>query len=113
GLVRSAQSEHPNRFILLDLDDDTDHGGELGRILTAVLDSGEPEIAVRAGELYTRRLTRAGGTGRLLLPGSDRLPAGLDSRGTVVITGGTGVLGGLLARHLVATHGVRHLLLLS
>ncbi|WP_148710041.1 hypothetical protein [Micromonospora sp. M71_S20] len=29
GLVRSAQSEHPNRFILLDLDDDTDRGGEL------------------------------------------------------------------------------------
>ncbi|WP_431937549.1 SpnB-like Rossmann fold domain-containing protein, partial [Micromonospora sp. RP3T] len=60
GLVRSAQSEHPNRFILLDLDDDTDHGSELGRILTVVLDSGEPEIAVRAGGLYARRLTRAG-----------------------------------------------------
>ncbi|MEW2380447.1 SDR family NAD(P)-dependent oxidoreductase, partial [Micromonospora sp. NPDC047812] len=114
GLVRSAQSEHPDRFILLDLDDDTDPGNdnELGRILTAVLDSGEPEIAVRAGELYARRLTRAG-TGRLPLPGPEGLPAGLDSRGTVVITGGTGVLGGLVARHLVATHGVRHLLLLS
>ncbi|MGC4792418.1 hypothetical protein ACLQ22_31960, partial [Micromonospora sp. DT178] len=100
GLVRSAQSEHPNRFILLDLDDDTDHGnelgrtltavldsgepeitvraGELGRILTAVLDSGEPEIAVRAGELYIRRLTRAGDIGRLLLPGPDRLPWRID-----------------------------------
>ncbi|WP_158619016.1 KR domain-containing protein [Micromonospora sp. M71_S20] len=31
----------------------------------------------------------------------------------MVITGGIGVLGGLLARHLVATHGVGHLLLLS
>ncbi|WP_460748444.1 polyketide synthase dehydratase domain-containing protein, partial [Micromonospora schwarzwaldensis] len=82
GLVRSAQSEHPNRFILLDLDDHTDHGtdhgSELGRILTAVLASGEPEIAVRGGDLYTRRLTRAGGSGRLLLPGPDRLSWRLD-----------------------------------
>ncbi|GAB3056997.1 SDR family NAD(P)-dependent oxidoreductase [Micromonospora schwarzwaldensis] len=116
GLVRSAQSEHPHRFILLDLDDHTDHGtdhgSELGRILAAVLASGEPEIAVR-GDLYTRRLARAGGSGRLPLPGSDGLPVGLDAGGTVVITGGTGVLGGLVARHLVTTHGVRHLLLLS
>ncbi|WP_405093739.1 SDR family NAD(P)-dependent oxidoreductase [Micromonospora sp. NBC_01392] len=112
GLVRSAQSEHPNRFILLDTDTDTDHGSELGRILTAVLDSGEPEIAVRAGELYVRRLTRAG-TGRLSLSGADALSAGLDAGGTVVVTGGTGVLGGLVARHLVTAYGVRHLLLLS
>ncbi|MET7427372.1 polyketide synthase dehydratase domain-containing protein, partial [Dactylosporangium sp. NPDC005555] len=102
GLVRSAQSEHPNQFILLDLDNDTGRGDELGRILTAVVGSGEPEIVVRAGELYSRRLTRAG-AGRLPLPGLDGLPAGLGSGGTVVITGGTGVLGGLLARHLVAT----------
>ncbi|WP_460747628.1 SDR family NAD(P)-dependent oxidoreductase, partial [Micromonospora schwarzwaldensis] len=117
GLVRSAQSEHPNRFILLDLDDHTDHrtdhGDDLGRILTAALDSGEPEIAVRAGGLYVRRLTRAVGTGRLSLSSSDGLSAGLDAGGTVVITGGTGVLGGLVARHLVTTHGVKHLLLLS
>ncbi|MEU7575974.1 polyketide synthase dehydratase domain-containing protein, partial [Micromonospora sp. NPDC049240] len=111
GLVRSAQSEHPNRFVLLDLDDDTDPGSDLGRLLTAVLDSGEPEIAVRAGGLYVRRLVRAG-TGRLSLSGSDGL-AGLDAGGTVVVTGGTGVLGGLVARHLVTAHGVRHLLLLS
>ncbi|MEU7575980.1 SDR family oxidoreductase, partial [Micromonospora sp. NPDC049240] len=116
GLVRSAQSEHPHRFVLLDLDDDThydsDQGSELGRILSAVLDSGESEIAVRAGGLYVRRLVRAG-TGRLSLSGSDGLSAGLDAGGTVVVTGGTGVLGGLVARHLVTAHGVGHLLLLS
>ena len=33
--------------------------------------------------------------------------------GTVLITGGTGALGRLLAQHLVATHGVRHLLLVN
>ncbi|WP_203721033.1 type I polyketide synthase [Paractinoplanes brasiliensis] len=37
----------------------------------------------------------------------------LDPDGTVLITGGTGTLGGILARHLVTAHGVRQLLLLS
>jgi acyl transferase domain-containing protein/NADPH:quinone reductase-like Zn-dependent oxidoreductase/acyl carrier protein len=39
------------------------------------------------------------------------LPPPLDPDGTVLITGGTGALGALLARHLVTTHGARHLLL--
>ncbi|MFI6134241.1 SDR family NAD(P)-dependent oxidoreductase, partial [Micromonospora sp. NPDC051141] len=81
GLVRSAQSEHPNRFILLDLDEhthyDTGQGSDLGRILTTALNSGEPEIAVRAGGLYVRRLTRTG-TGQLSLPSPDRLSWRLD-----------------------------------
>jgi acyl transferase domain-containing protein/NADPH:quinone reductase-like Zn-dependent oxidoreductase/acyl carrier protein/NADP-dependent 3-hydroxy acid dehydrogenase YdfG len=33
----------------------------------------------------------------------------LDQDGTVLITGGTGTLGGMLARHLVTRHGARHL----
>ncbi|WP_030248274.1 SDR family NAD(P)-dependent oxidoreductase, partial [Streptomyces sp. NRRL S-350] len=37
----------------------------------------------------------------------------LDPNGTVLITGGTGTLGSLLAQHLVTTHGIRHLLLTS
>ncbi|WP_369799372.1 KR domain-containing protein [Micromonospora sp. M42] len=37
--------------------------------------------------------------------------AALDPDGTVLVTGATGALGGLLARHLVSTHKVRHLLL--
>ncbi|MDG5809462.1 SDR family NAD(P)-dependent oxidoreductase, partial [Streptomyces ossamyceticus] len=41
------------------------------------------------------------------------VPAPLDPEGTVLLTGGTGTLAGLLARHLVAEHGARHLLLLS
>ncbi|CAM5653973.1 polyketide synthase [Streptomyces canarius] len=35
----------------------------------------------------------------------------LDPAGTVLITGGTGTLGALTARHLVTRHGVRHLVL--
>ncbi|MFC9955147.1 SDR family NAD(P)-dependent oxidoreductase, partial [Streptomyces prasinus] len=41
------------------------------------------------------------------------LPAAADPDGTVLVTGGTGALAGPLARHLVAEHGVRHLVLAS
>ncbi|MES4904982.1 MULTISPECIES: SDR family NAD(P)-dependent oxidoreductase [unclassified Streptomyces] len=56
-----------------------------------------------------RRLSQARHTGKLVL---DVDPAP-DPDGTVLITGGTGTLGGLIAEHLVRSHGVRHLLLLS
>jgi len=39
--------------------------------------------------------------------------ASIDPEGTVLITGGTGTLGALVARHLVVRHGARHLLLAS
>jgi NADPH:quinone reductase-like Zn-dependent oxidoreductase/acyl carrier protein len=42
-----------------------------------------------------------------------QLPRRLDAGGTVLITGGAGELGREVARHLVAAHGVRHLLLTS
>ncbi len=41
------------------------------------------------------------------------IPQSFDPDGTVLITGGTGGLGGVLARHLIAEHGVRHLVLAS
>ncbi|MFI5867543.1 SDR family NAD(P)-dependent oxidoreductase [Streptomyces sp. NPDC051546] len=41
------------------------------------------------------------------------LPRPLNPEGTVLITGGTGTLGSLIARHLVNGHGARHLLLAS
>lgn len=39
------------------------------------------------------------------------VPARLDPNGTALITGGTGTLGGLVARHLVTAHGIRNLVL--
>ncbi|MFE9680737.1 type I polyketide synthase [Streptomyces sp. NPDC006285] len=98
GLVRSAQSEHPGRFVLVDIDVPDDSG----RALVAAAASGEPQLAVRHGALFRPRLVRCP-------PPSRR--AGLS--GTVVITGGTGALGRLLARHLVTRHGVEHVVLLS
>ncbi|MFJ5123187.1 SDR family NAD(P)-dependent oxidoreductase [Kitasatospora sp. NPDC088548] len=54
-------------------------------------------------------LSQARHTGKLVLT----IPRTIDPNGTVLITGGTGRLGSLLARHLVATHQARHLLLTS
>ena len=56
-----------------------------------------------------RFLSRARHVGKLVLS----VPTPLDPEGTVLITGGTGVLGTLLARHLVTRHGARNLLLIS
>ncbi|WP_344456494.1 beta-ketoacyl synthase N-terminal-like domain-containing protein, partial [Actinocorallia aurantiaca] len=93
GVVRSAQAEHPDRFVLLDGGDET--------AWPTALDGEEPQIMVRGGDLLVPRLERAE-------PGERRdIPDG-----TVLITGGTGGLGALLARHL-AERGARRLLLLS
>ncbi|MEU0796785.1 type I polyketide synthase [Amycolatopsis sp. NPDC005961] len=56
-----------------------------------------------------KHLQQAKHVGKVVLT----VPAPLDPEGTVLITGGTGGLGGLLARHLVTEHGARHLLLTS
>ena len=56
-----------------------------------------------------RFLSRARHVGKLVLT----VPRPLDPEGTVLITGGTGVLGTLLARHLVTRHGARNVLLIS
>ncbi len=56
-----------------------------------------------------RDMSQARHTGKIvLIP-----PAVLDPEGTVLITGGTGMLGALFAEHLVTRHGIEHLLLLS
>ncbi|MFD8286779.1 SDR family NAD(P)-dependent oxidoreductase [Streptomyces lavendulae] len=98
GLVRSAQSEHPGRFHLLDLDEDVDPA--------PYLTSPEPQLAVRGGAVRVPRLIRTPA------PAAPEGPTFTED-GTVLITGGTGVLGRAVARHLVTAHGVRHLLLAS
>ncbi|SES17404.1 type I polyketide synthase [Lentzea albida] len=95
GLVRSAQSEHPGRVVLFD--------GPADAVGEAIA-TGEPQVAARGGELVVPRLVPAVVTGD---------PAAWDPNGTVLISGGTGDLGALAARHLVTGHGVRHLVLTS
>jgi pimaricinolide synthase PimS1 len=102
GLLRSARSEHPGRFGLLDLD-----GAEESlSAVPAALAVDEPEIAVRRGGLHAPRLAP-------LTAGSSEPPALGSAGGTVLVTGATGGIGRVLTRHLVAAHGVRHLLLVG
>ncbi|MGW5539559.1 SDR family NAD(P)-dependent oxidoreductase, partial [Streptomyces sp. NPDC004009] len=128
GLVRTAASEHPGRFALLDTDTGTDTGTDTATGTGTGTDAGRDhgagstgaddlrtaaataladglELALRDGRMLTPRLIRG-----------QEAPAGpgvLDPDGTVLITGGTGGLGRRLARHLVVRHGIRHLLLTS
>lgn len=104
GLLRSAQSEHPDRLILVDLDDWAAESAAIAVAITA----GEAQLAVRDGTWLAPRTVPARPTGT----GAHR-PVGADPAGTVLITGGTGALGKLLARHLVTEHKVRNLLLVS
>ncbi|WP_243469292.1 type I polyketide synthase [Streptomyces cinnamoneus] len=102
GLARSAQSENPDRLVMLDVD--ATAAPDTAAVLAAVA-SGEPQAAVRDGQVLVPRLARAGTAGTR--------ERALDPDGTVLVTGGTGTLGALVARHLVTEHGVRNLLLTS
>jgi len=102
GLVRSAQAEHPGRFVLADVDGAPVSAAALLDALAGAPD--EPQLAVRAGAVTVPRLVRADRTAPAW-----RWP----DTGTVLITGGTGTLGIQLARHLVERHGVRRMLLTS
>ncbi|WEV29013.1 type I polyketide synthase [Streptomyces sp. 71268] len=106
GLGRAAQAEHPGRFVLLDLG----AGADVRAALRRAAGSDEPQLAARPAGLHTPRLVRARPTAVDPALPTPRLG---DRAGTVLITGGTGALGSLLARHLVAEHGVRDLLLLT
>ncbi|MFC4147315.1 type I polyketide synthase [Micromonospora mangrovi] len=99
GLVRSAQSENPDRFVLVDTVDDAELPGWLRT-------TDEPQLALRDGRWYVPRLTRL--SAPAAEPGTP-----LDPNGTVLVTGATGRLGRALCQHLVTAHGVRRLLLTS
>ncbi|MDG5809472.1 type I polyketide synthase, partial [Streptomyces ossamyceticus] len=94
GLVSSAQAEHPGRFVLVDRETSTD------RTWPLAVDT-EPRTAVRDGGILAPRLVRTPATAPPPIAES------------VLITGGTGTLGGIVARHLASRHDVHRLLLLS
>ncbi|UZI32662.1 type I polyketide synthase [Streptomyces sp. VB1] len=71
GLLRAAQSEHPGRFVLLDVDDHRRLAGRPGLLrtaLSAVLHSGEPQLALRGATVSAARLTRHVTGGLLAAP---------------------------------------------
>ncbi|WP_344363520.1 SDR family NAD(P)-dependent oxidoreductase [Streptomyces gobitricini] len=105
GMVRSAQTERPGQFRIVDVDD---HALESADPLVRALTRTEPQLAVRADRVLVPQLTPhtapAGG-------GTAEAPD--LSGGTVVITGGTGTLGRAIARHLVSRWGTTSLALIS
>ncbi|MEU9356456.1 type I polyketide synthase, partial [Streptomyces griseoloalbus] len=78
GLVRSAQSENPDRFVLVDLDGRDDVQALLPD-LPALLATGDAQFAVRRGTVRVGRLDRLA-TGAGLLPPVD-VPWRLDTTG--------------------------------
>ncbi|WP_035750878.1 type I polyketide synthase, partial [Parafrankia discariae] len=117
GLLRSAQSEHPGRLTVIDVD-----GPAARDLVPAAVAAGHPQVALRADGALVPRLAHAPSGGESPSSASAKTPSGGEEAsagpgrlggGTVVLTGATGTLGALLARHLVAAYGVRDLLLLS
>ncbi|RKN05844.1 type I polyketide synthase, partial [Streptomyces radicis] len=100
GLVRAAQAEEPGRLTVIEGTEDE----ATPELLAAILASGEPHVALRDGQVLAPRLTRARETAD---------PSGASFTGTVLVTGASGSLGALVARHLVTAHGVTDLLLVS
>ncbi|PKV77063.1 type I polyketide synthase [Streptomyces sp. TLI_146] len=103
GLLRSAQTENPDRIVLADVDGTR----ESWAALAGAVASGEPQLAVRGGAALVPRLARAEAATE------ERDPGARFGDGTVLVTGATGALGGLFVRHLVTAYGVRDLLLVS
>ncbi|GGW96931.1 type I polyketide synthase [Streptomyces chartreusis] len=104
GLLHTAAGEHPGRFAVADIDG-TPEGHRTLRTALTTLDADQ--LVVRGEQVLLPRVTRT------TEPAVTEPGAWPSETGTVLITGGTGGLGALVARHLVAEHGVRDLLLMS
>ncbi|MBT3155389.1 SDR family NAD(P)-dependent oxidoreductase [Streptomyces sp. CHD11] len=101
GLVRTAQTEHPHRFALLDVD-----AGPVRWDAVAALVAEEPQLALRSDRVLVPGLARTEA-------GGGTAPPAAFGTGTVLVTGATGTLGAVVSRHLVTAHGVRRLVLAS
>ncbi len=101
GLMRAAYAEHPGCFLVVDTD-----RAAVPAYLSSAVDVQEPQVVLRGDRILVPRAVGV----PVPAPGAH---SPLDPQGTTLITGGTGVLGSLVARHLVTRHGARNLLLVS
>ncbi|MBL3671733.1 SDR family NAD(P)-dependent oxidoreductase, partial [Streptomyces sp. M2CJ-2] len=103
GLVRSVQAEVPGRVVLV-------RGEASAEVVASLAGLGEPEVRVRDGLVEVPRLVRL----KPVAAGAEAAGARpARAGGTVLVTGGSGGVGGALARHLVVEHAVASLLLVS
>ncbi|MFC4612665.1 type I polyketide synthase [Streptomyces maoxianensis] len=79
GLVRAAQAEHPDTFLLVDVDEDPASADALGVALAC----GAPETAVREGKVYRPRLRTPGGDGLWAPDGHREWRLDVTSKGTL------------------------------
>ncbi|WP_344280622.1 SDR family NAD(P)-dependent oxidoreductase, partial [Actinomadura napierensis] len=118
GLVRSVQTEHPDRITIIDLDGRPAGHQVIASAIGVALERREPQLAIRDTTLHAPRIAR------LTVPdeaeadngaegGRGPAPAALDPHGTVLVTGGTGTIGRLITEHLVTGHGITHLVVAS
>ncbi|WP_410641661.1 type I polyketide synthase [Amycolatopsis sp. lyj-346] len=106
GLGRVAALEHPDRWAgLVDLPAELDKRAAemLGAVLAGA--GAEDQLAIRSSGTFVRRITRS-------RSGGAKAVRSWQPSGTTLITGGTGALGGQVARWL-ARSGAEHLVLVS
>ncbi|MEO6082194.1 MAG: beta-ketoacyl synthase N-terminal-like domain-containing protein, partial [Umezawaea sp.] len=101
GVVRAAMTGYEDRFGLVDLD-----GAPIGPELLAALMGDENRIAVRDGRLLAPRLSA------VVAPDAATPRLG-DGGGAVLVVGPASGIGGEIARHLAAAHGVREVVVLD
>ncbi len=112
----AATAGHPVSYQAFDtMDAGPDRIGQILAELSSLFSCGtlsalpRTVFDVRQAPVALRWMSQAGHTGKIVLS----IPQPLDPGGSVLVTGGTGALGALTARHLVTAHGVRRLILVS
>uniref|UniRef100_UPI002A808C3C SDR family NAD(P)-dependent oxidoreductase n=1 Tax=Streptomyces sp. CRN 30 TaxID=3075613 RepID=UPI002A808C3C len=85
GLIRTASSEHPGRFLLADLDGAPESAAALPAAVAGAVAADESALALRSGAVFVPRLGRASttGAGTLALPDADVWGVELDTGGTL------------------------------
>jgi NADPH:quinone reductase-like Zn-dependent oxidoreductase/acyl carrier protein len=113
GVARAHPGVRYQAYNLMDLP--PDRAGLLLREVLALFECGAltlPPVTawdLRSAPAAFAHMRHARHTGKIVLTS----PPPLDPDGTVLVTGGTGTLGALAARHLIEAHGARKVLLTS
>ncbi|MET7656516.1 beta-ketoacyl synthase N-terminal-like domain-containing protein, partial [Streptomyces sp. NPDC005486] len=111
GLLRSYQSDFPDRLMLIDLGADEDSDApRLAAALSLAVAAAQPQSAIRDGVVLHPRLVRAAAAGSAFSAATGARAAAPDTSGTVLVTG-AGAAAEHLTRHLAALYGARRVLL--